>query len=96
MSDLSDFMIEQYEKNGTVDDVRDMAAEIRRRRAADLGDADREALRELMDAIAPGLRRKEEIWRPYGPSDTGQEVWRKAKRLTDALAVIESLIEGVP
>jgi hypothetical protein len=34
VDDLSDFMIDAYEKNGTVDDVRAMAAEIRRRRAA--------------------------------------------------------------
>jgi hypothetical protein len=33
VADLSDFMIEQYERNGTVDDVRAMAAEIKRSRA---------------------------------------------------------------
>jgi hypothetical protein len=61
VADLSDFMIEQYEKNGTVDDVRTMAAEIRRRRAEGLSDGDRADLILVRTMVAYSSAKPESI-----------------------------------
>jgi hypothetical protein len=74
VADLTDFMIEQYEKNGTVDDVRAMAAEIRRRRAADLSGGDRAGIRAVLEDVGAFWHGRE---KDYGPTmKRGVEVLR--------------------